>query len=234
MPPHDLSPTEIAQLIGTRHHPHRLSADELEQYLSHLSDPQLDKVVEHLGLDELARQLPAIMLRVMRAAQRLARNRPPEYDDEIELLTSSLDLTSLESTTPPPSSPEPPITPARARIAKSAPSTPKNVRAGISASSSVNARAYMVDSPTKVGRVTGWFDAASLTQGVRGASVRGIARPKAPRGQKPRAYTVFYGGEIGVFEAWPDVKRSITGHGLAIYAGFPSLQAAQAALDYAR
>ncbi|KAJ7196875.1 hypothetical protein GGX14DRAFT_329909, partial [Mycena pura] len=47
-------------------------------------------------------------------------------------------------------------------------------------------------------------------------------------------YTVFYGGEIGVFEAWPDVKRSITGHGLAIYAGFPSLQAVQAALDYAR
>ncbi|KAJ7741968.1 hypothetical protein DFH07DRAFT_705032, partial [Mycena maculata] len=47
-------------------------------------------------------------------------------------------------------------------------------------------------------------------------------------------YTVFYGGEVGVFEEWADVHASVTGHGLAIFSGFSSVQAATAALQYAR
>ncbi|KAJ6607421.1 hypothetical protein B0H10DRAFT_1752071, partial [Mycena sp. CBHHK59/15] len=47
-------------------------------------------------------------------------------------------------------------------------------------------------------------------------------------------YTVFFGGEVGVFESWDVVNRSITGHGLAVYASFGSVAAAQAALEYAR
>ncbi|KAJ7721968.1 hypothetical protein DFH07DRAFT_715001, partial [Mycena maculata] len=48
------------------------------------------------------------------------------------------------------------------------------------------------------------------------------------------AYAVFFGGEVGVFEAWEDTQRSITGHGLALFSGFPNVQAATAALEYAR
>ncbi|KAJ7829915.1 hypothetical protein B0H13DRAFT_1655410, partial [Mycena leptocephala] len=51
---------------------------------------------------------------------------------------------------------------------------------------------------------------------------------------KAVAYAVFYGGEVGVFELWADVQHSITGHGLAIHAGYISLDAATAALEYAR
>jgi hypothetical protein len=45
---------------------------------------------------------------------------------------------------------------------------------------------------------------------------------------------VFFGGEVAVFEDWGGVARSTTGHGLTIHAGYPSVAAAQAALDYAR
>jgi viroplasmin and RNaseH domain-containing protein len=45
---------------------------------------------------------------------------------------------------------------------------------------------------------------------------------------------VFYGGHVGMFESWADVQRSTTGHGLAIHGGYTSLDAATAALEYAR
>ncbi|KAJ7079043.1 hypothetical protein C8R43DRAFT_910228, partial [Mycena crocata] len=81
-----------------------------------------------------------------------------------------------------------------------------------------------------------WFEAESLTQGVPGSSVCGAGSSNGPKYKKPPAcaFGIFFGGESGVFENWADVQRNITGHGLAIYSGFPTVAAAEAALAYAR
>ncbi|KAJ7744430.1 hypothetical protein DFH07DRAFT_963655 [Mycena maculata] len=168
----------------------------------------------------------------MLAAQRLARDNPPEYPDEIDDLVRHFEVSSLieaHTTTPPPSSPKLPATPIEERTAKSksVPSTPVGR----------DNRAYAVRSPEKNGGATihtvQWFSAGTLTQEVSGASVRRVGGSKK-RKPASAAYIVFYGGEVGVFEQWTDVQTSIHGHGLAIFSGFPTVAAADAALAYAR
>ncbi|KAJ7027966.1 hypothetical protein C8F04DRAFT_1266359 [Mycena alexandri] len=201
MAPHDLTVSELADLIAPANHPQCLSADELEALTSHLSEAQLDDVIRRLGVGVFVRQLPPTFHRVFLAAQR-----------------------SLETSTPPPSSPEPPVTPPRARQAQSTPSTPQT------------GPQYKYTSPTATGRIVSWFQAGALTQGVQGASVRTVrGHPSRSRStRKAAAYTIFFGGEIGVFASWADVEPRIKGHGLAIYGGYTSTAAAAAALSYAR
>ncbi|KAJ6624294.1 hypothetical protein B0H10DRAFT_1943206 [Mycena sp. CBHHK59/15] len=113
--------------------------------------------------------------------------------------------------TPPPASPEPPTTPVRPRAARSTPTTPQT-------------SGYIVSSPSKVGVTATWFEAGALTQGVPGSSVRGQGKTRL-RANPPL---------VGVFEKWDDVQRSISGHGVAIHASFPSIATADAALEFAR
>lgn len=135
-------------------------------------------------------------------------------------------LRTEEPATPPPASPEPPATPVKVRTTKSSPTTPQRTAAN---------GGYDVESPTKVGCVVTWFEAGSLTQGVPRASVRASSGGcRRSRKAAANVYAVFYGGEVGSFEEWTDVQRSINGHGVAIHAGFPTLQAAEAALADAR
>ncbi|KAJ7656856.1 hypothetical protein DFH06DRAFT_1328403 [Mycena polygramma] len=234
MPPpaHNLSPAEIAALIGPDNHPDPLSADELERLTAPLTDQQLEEVLNLLGLGPLARQFPPALLKLMRVAKHIASARPPEYDDDVDAITRDFDLVGFADAlgidahpaTPPPSSPEPPQTPVRPRAAQSAPSTP---------STAVVGRSYVVDSPAKVGRTISWLEAGALTQGVRGASVYATGSRQRSR-KKSRAYVVFYGGTIDVFDTWAKVQPAITGHGVAIHCGFPSMDTAHAALAYAR
>jgi hypothetical protein len=93
----NLTPTEIATLISPDNHPGHLSADELERLVCHLTDAQMDELVDLLGPGNLARQLPPVLLKVMTAAQRITRERPPDYDDEIDNIIRNLDLTSLSA-----------------------------------------------------------------------------------------------------------------------------------------
>ncbi|KAJ6518337.1 hypothetical protein C8R47DRAFT_1205393 [Mycena vitilis] len=226
---HDLTPAEIASLMGPDNHPAPLSATELESLMAPLSDEQLGEVLNLLGLDSLARQFPPALLKLMRVAKHIASARPPEYDDEVDTLTRNFDLVGFgaalgidpEPSTPPPSSPEPPQTPVGLRSARSAPSTPHT------------GRSYVVDSPSRVGRTISWLEAGALTQGVRGASVHGTGSRSRSR-KKSRAYVVFFGGTIDVFDSWDKVQPVITGHGVAIHSGFPSTDAAHAALAFAR
>ncbi|KAJ6501529.1 hypothetical protein C8R47DRAFT_1067858 [Mycena vitilis] len=123
MPPpaHDLSPAEIAALIGPDNHPDPLSADELERLTAPLTDQQLEEVLNLLGLGPLARQFPPALLKLMRVAKHIASARPPEYDDDVDAITRDFDLVGFADAlgidahppTPPPSSPEPPQTPVR-------------------------------------------------------------------------------------------------------------------------
>ncbi|KAJ7716211.1 hypothetical protein B0H16DRAFT_1476912 [Mycena metata] len=256
----DLTPAEIAAIMSPTHHPQCLSTEELEHLTAHLSPDDLHEVVRLLGLETLARQLPPVIFRLLVIAQRLARDQPPQYDDDVERLTHDFDAAQLFSDAIPQLSRAPPTpsrvlsTPPRAAFATSPPPVtlpraafatsppPVTLPRAVFATSPLPAtpgpstrrsRSYIVDSPTKSGRVVGWFEAGSLTQGISGASVHSVHRS---RKNKPRAsaWTVFYGGEVGVFTDWAATQRSITGHGLAIYSGYRSKAAAEAALQYAR
>ncbi|KAJ6488307.1 hypothetical protein C8R47DRAFT_1216111 [Mycena vitilis] len=234
-PAHDLTPAEIAALMGPGNHPEPLSAAELDGLTAHLTESQLEEVVNALGLGDLARQLPPVLLKIMRIAKHVASARPPEYDDAVDRLARNLDLVAIadaldvrpevgEAATPPPSSPELPQTPVKRAAAKSAPSTPHGTAAR---------RNYTVASPSKVGTSVNWLEAGAHTQGVRGASAR--VQGSRPRSRKKsHAYVVFYGAKVDVFTVWADVQAATTGHGLAIQCGFPSEDAARAALAYAR
>ncbi|KAJ7034647.1 hypothetical protein C8F04DRAFT_1182926 [Mycena alexandri] len=210
MAPHDLTVSELADLIAPANHPQRLSADELEALTSHLSEAQLDDVIRRLGVGVFVRQLPPTFHRVFLAAQRVERDLSSNYDEDIDDLIHDFNEQSLETSTPPPSSPEPPVTPPRARQAQSTPSTPQT------------GPQYKYTSPTATGRTVSWFQAGALTQGVQGASVRTVrGHPSRSRStRKAAAYTIFFGGEIGVFASWADVEPRIKGHGLAIYGGY--------------
>jgi hypothetical protein len=95
MAPLNLTPAEIATLVSSHNHPGPLSTDELERLVGHLTEPQMEELVDLLGLSELARQLPPVLVKVMKAAQRIIREGPPDYDDEINDIIRNLDLTSL-------------------------------------------------------------------------------------------------------------------------------------------
>ncbi|KAJ7694251.1 hypothetical protein B0H17DRAFT_1199498 [Mycena rosella] len=137
----------------------------------------------------------------------------------------------METPTPPPSCPEPPTTLVKASGVQSMPSTPRTASL-----SSATCTRYVVNSPTKTGTTVSWFEAGALTQGVAGASVHSTSKHRSGTRRKApaAAYVVFFGAEISVFHSWSDVQCSITGHGVAIHCGFPTVTVAQAALDYAR
>ncbi|KAJ7774226.1 hypothetical protein DFH07DRAFT_767424 [Mycena maculata] len=208
------TPSQIVDLLRLQR-AHLLGVD-LEHLMEHLTDHQFEEVVL--------------------AAQRIARDSPPpEYPDEIDELISNFNVSLLDENlgdsrvaTPPPSSPKPPTTPVAARTSRSTSATPQT--------SGRRGPEYVVSSPSNfVGtrHTVNWLEAGALTQGVRGSSARCVknsSRKKKPAG----AYVVFYGGEVGVFREWADTKASTTGHGLAIFSGFPTVQAATAALEYAR
>ncbi|KAJ7174314.1 hypothetical protein C8R46DRAFT_1214524 [Mycena filopes] len=221
MPPHDLTPSELAELMGPRSHPTRLSAQELDGLTGHLpdADAELDELVQLIGISTLARQLPLIFHRLLLSAQRLARDPSPDYDDAIDDLIRHFDEADiLDTSTPPPSSPEPPVTPSRTRQVQSIPSTPQTVRP---------ASGYTYTSPAGTAHTVSWFEAGARTQGIRGAAVMG---------PKPRsaAYAIFFGVEIGVFELWLEVHARTNRYPHTIFAGYASLEAATAALQYAR
>ncbi|KAJ7774632.1 hypothetical protein DFH07DRAFT_952344 [Mycena maculata] len=213
---------------------------DLERLTDHLTDHEFEELAEHLGLRRLAEQFPPLFVKLILAAQRAVRESPPEYPDSVDELIRDFDISSLDehfsssapTATPPPSSPEPPITPIKQRTTHTAPSTPQT--------GDQRQHEYIVRSPAQNGgapfRTTEWFSASALGQGIRGASVRLApgSNNKKSRKRRSAAFVVFYGGTIGVFEAWGDVVPAITGHGIALYAGFPSHTAANAALAYAR
>ncbi|KAJ7649149.1 hypothetical protein DFH06DRAFT_1332170 [Mycena polygramma] len=220
----DLTPEEIAARLTAEA---RIPSKELEQLVAQLSVPDLEKVVDAMGLTELARALPPVLLKVLIIYQRKLASKPPADDDEIDALIRSMDAAEFlrGSHTPPPASPELPPSPAAPRVSRSTPSTPHGP---------ARTPGYEVSSPTKSGHVVSWLEAGSLSQGVRGASAKKSAASRSRARSRPGAYAVFFGGRVGAFTDWADVQASITGNGLAIHCGFPGMPEAEAAVDYAR
>lgn len=95
MAPHDLTVSELADLIAPANHPQRLSADELEALTSHISEAQLDDVIRRLGVGIFVRQLPPTFHRVLSAVRRVARDPSPAYIEDIDDLVHDFDEQSL-------------------------------------------------------------------------------------------------------------------------------------------
>ncbi|KAJ6487670.1 hypothetical protein C8R45DRAFT_1097566 [Mycena sanguinolenta] len=238
-------PATIAHLLQGS----SLTLAQIDQWFSSITDEELGEILEVMGLEELARRMPPVLSKLMLAAEcnincGSASPIPSQTShvstastisetdsdrtfhrvfDAIEDVLAQLDVIDLDDTpTLPSSSPEPPHTPSKPQVAKSTPLKPTPTPAR-----------YAMNSPAKSGYVATWFEVRTLTQGVPGVSVRSVVCTRRTREGGARAYAVFYGKEVGVFEDWNNAAKSTTGH-LAIHAGFPSLSSATAALEYAR
>lgn len=86
MAPSDLTALEAAEIIAPHNHPDRLSAQELDLLTGHLTDPELEEVVFRLGLECLTRQLPPVLQKLLRIAQRVEAERPPGYEEDADEL----------------------------------------------------------------------------------------------------------------------------------------------------
>ncbi|KAJ7437059.1 hypothetical protein B0H11DRAFT_2255622 [Mycena galericulata] len=105
------------------------------------------------------------------------------------------------------------------------PSTPERVRL------------YRYESPTKSGYTPHWDVAAEATQGIPGASARRLgstSNNNKQTGGKRCGYAVFVGTQIGTFARWEDARAYVDGVGGSIHQGYPSLDRAKAAFEYAR
>ncbi|KAJ7180032.1 hypothetical protein C8R43DRAFT_941762 [Mycena crocata] len=247
MPPKKLTAAQVSERLAAPNHPQRLTPAELDRLTEDLSVEELQEVIASLGLAEFSRRLPPLFDKVLNATAHIARTQPPQGDtNPLEDLLHRLDVIEISDSPPstPPSTPRAgsscaaPTTPSTLSSSSCAtPSTPsRSLRATPSTPSRSSCTEYAVYSPSKVGTTASWFEAAALTQNVPGASVHKIGGKSRNRPRQPpaAAHVVFWGGESGVFESWSDTQQSITGHGLAIHAGFPTVAAANAAFEYAR
>ncbi|KAJ7847101.1 hypothetical protein B0H14DRAFT_2583748 [Mycena olivaceomarginata] len=143
----------------------------------------------------------------------------PLYDLDEIIASLTLDDPPTSRTPPPsyrshlpPSSPasSPPWTPHMP--SRNAPST---------------ATTYTYCSPGKSGVSNAWSEAGHATQGVLHSSVRAVAKSN-PRRPKSKAYVVFRGLHVGVFEKWDDVMNATSGASCTLQQGYASRAAAQA------
>jgi hypothetical protein len=91
MAPNDLlTAAEVADIMAPSNHPERLSTEELDLLTAHLSMSELEEVVRRIGLEPLARQLPPIFAKLLRASHRISRESPPRYDYEEDAMDDLL------------------------------------------------------------------------------------------------------------------------------------------------
>ncbi|KAJ7051047.1 hypothetical protein C8F01DRAFT_1263312 [Mycena amicta] len=84
-------------------------------------------------------------------------------------------------------------------------------------------------------QTTHWHEAAAATQKVPGGLPRALLKHKKKKWFKAAAYAVIRGTSAGVYDSWdgPDGARQYTERfPFALYAGYPSRAAAQAAFDF--
>ncbi|KAJ7631459.1 hypothetical protein DFH06DRAFT_1337866 [Mycena polygramma] len=93
---------------------------------------------------------------------------------------------------------------------------------------------YYYESPTKRGYTTSWATAGSATQGVPNANVYRVVKGPKKRRPKAAAYVVFYGRQPGVYRVWSEANAVVSGCSGAIYRGYPTVEEATAAFQYAQ
>ncbi|KAJ7484053.1 hypothetical protein B0H11DRAFT_2231787 [Mycena galericulata] len=141
---------------------------------------------------------------------------------------------SRTAATPPPLTPDPPSTPVKpsSRAAPSLPVTPAR-----NTDAPPNPTIYRFSSPKKSGYTPDWSEAGSATQGSPSSHVQVVRPPNKNRKKNQAyvvlAYVVFRGRTIGVMQSWPEVQAAISGVRFALHQGYPSLDLAKSAFEFA-
>ncbi|KAJ7511755.1 hypothetical protein B0H11DRAFT_2214629 [Mycena galericulata] len=150
-------------------------------------------------------------------------------DEEFAALIANLGLSE-----PPPRPPRtPPPPPVSNQIITHTP-PPEYASDAVAPTTPGSTPLYYYESPTSSGYTSSWAVAGSETQGVPGARVVAIQkREKKKSGPKKKAYVVFLGRQLGVFRTWSQVEPLISGVSNAIYRGYRTTSAAEAAYEYA-
>ncbi|KAJ7718103.1 hypothetical protein B0H14DRAFT_3521806 [Mycena olivaceomarginata] len=156
----------------------------------------------------------------------VALNAPLPLYDLDEIIASLILDDPPTSRTPPPSyrSHLPPSSPA-----SSPPRTPHTPSRNAPSTATI----YTYCSPGKSGVSNAWSEAGHATQGVSHSSVHAVAKSN-PRRPKSKAYVVFRGLRVGVFEKWDNVVNATSGVSCALQQGYTSCAAAQAAYALAQ
>ncbi|KAJ7051250.1 hypothetical protein C8F01DRAFT_1176381 [Mycena amicta] len=115
------------------------------------------------------------------------------------------------------------------------PPPPPSAASSSSASTSTPSRLYRYQSSAvPPSLTTHWHQAAALTQGQPEGQARVLVRQRKRR-PKATAYAIIRGKQIGVWDTWlgPDgAEQHTRGYRFALYTGFSSRKAAQAAFDF--
>ncbi|KAJ6449023.1 hypothetical protein C8R47DRAFT_1230810 [Mycena vitilis] len=92
---------------------------------------------------------------------------------------------------------------------------------------------YRFENAHGSGVTDSWAEASAETQGVPGASPQRLT-PKSKRGKKSGAYAVFHGLKPGAYPLWyEEAKPLVDGVKGSIYQGYPNMELALVAYDYA-
>ncbi|KAJ7747897.1 hypothetical protein DFH07DRAFT_775850 [Mycena maculata] len=176
----------------------------------------------------------------------------PNYDDaEILALIASIDLVNINppSPAPPPPRTPPPTVHCRTIEHHTFPSIPgrthvnRPLGAPQTPSRSAVPKSYIIDSPTTLTSSEDWpvpvahssmATAGVATQGVPNAHVRAVGGDKKKKSHSQKvAFVVFCGLDVGVFLSWDEVKPLVRGVSCSVYRGYPTLDAAEAAFQFA-
>ncbi|KAJ7126589.1 hypothetical protein C8R43DRAFT_958077 [Mycena crocata] len=93
-------------------------------------------------------------------------------------------------------------------------------------------RLYTYSTLEIAGLTETWDVAASQTQGVPGGSPL-LLTPKSKKRSKKGGFAIFHGRRKGAFRHWHEVAPLVIGVSNSIYQGYPMLELARAAFEYA-
>ncbi|KAJ7116235.1 hypothetical protein C8R43DRAFT_1137911 [Mycena crocata] len=139
--------------------------------------------------------------------------------------------------TPPPRSVPVPRTPSRPAPAHNVPRTasrPPRSPATSTPSIIPASASYHIRTPEKTGFTSSWSRAAAETQGVPHAlAQRVVSKPAHGKRSKKGGIAVFHGTFPGAYPDWATAEPFVKGIPGALYKGYRTFQAAQAAFEYA-
>ncbi|KAJ7034640.1 hypothetical protein C8F04DRAFT_1182919 [Mycena alexandri] len=147
---------------------------------------------------------------------------------------SSVYLSADEHATPPMPSAPPQTPPRRAQPLPTPPTPSRPPRPPPSSTPLTPLRLYMYASPSEHGLTNNWSHAAHATVGVRESATRRLT-PGPRKTQKSGGYALFFGKVPGWYKTCSrdEVQPLIKDARGALYQGYPTLQGARAAYEFA-
>ncbi|KAJ7050752.1 hypothetical protein C8F01DRAFT_1092090 [Mycena amicta] len=159
---------------------------------------------------------------------------PDSDDDDDTKLYADFEALAIEAPSSAASRGPPPI-PVHSRPhnpPSAVPPAPAPAPAPAVPSSQSSTAMYLFPTSTGVTRSSNWAQAAAEVKAAAGVAT--AIRKNKQKKKKPVAYMVACGRRVCVSESWDEVKQLTNGFSHNLFEGYPSREAAQAALDWLR